>query len=214
MKHPTWNSTGSLGSRNVSWRLTRRTLMAVCACVMSASAAYGQTGSVAGQITATGLRSSAGVVVSLEARGLSVTPPAAPVEMDQQGMEFVPHVLPVVKGTAVRFLNSDPVRHNVFSPEGDYNLGNWRRGEAREHTFDENGVFTQLCRRHDDMEAFVVVLDTPYFATTDPAGAFEITDVPPGEYTLVAWSETLKPARQVVTVEADKPVTVNITLSK
>jgi plastocyanin len=181
---------------------------------MSASAAYGQTGSVAGQITATGLRSSAGVVVSLEARGLSVTPPAAPVEMDQQGMEFVPHVLPVVKGTAVRFLNSDPVRHNVFSPEGDYNLGNWRRGEAREHTFDENGVFTQLCRRHDDMEAFVVVLDTPYFATTDPAGAFEITNVPSGEYTLVAWSETLGTTEQPVTVVPAKPVTVNLTLTK
>lgn len=214
MNHPTRNATGPHESRNVSWRSRTRTLMAVCACVMSASAAHAQTGSVTGTITATGLRSSEGVVVSLEARGLSVTPPAAPVDMDQQGMAFVPHVLPVVKGTTVRFLNGDPVRHNVFSPEGDYNLGNWRRGETRDHTFDASGVYTQLCSRHDEMAAFVVVLETPYFATTDAAGAFEITNVPPGEYTLVAWSETLKTARQTVTVTAAKPVAVNLTLTK
>lgn len=198
----------------MSSRLNSGVLVAVLTLVMSVGAVQAQTGGVTGQITATGLRSSGGVVVSLEARGLSVNPPATPVEMDQEGMEFIPHVLPVVKGTTVRFLNNDPVRHNVFSPEGHYNLGNWPRGEFRDYTFDTSGVYTQLCRRHDEMEAFIVVLDTPYFSTTDPAGAFEITNVPPGEYTLVAWSETLKKAKQVVTVKADKPVTVSLTLTK
>ncbi len=198
----------------MSLRLNSGVLVAVLTLVVSVGAVQAQTGGVTGQITATGLRSSGGVVVSLEALGLSVNPPATPVEMDQEGMEFIPHVLPVVKGTTVRFLNNDPVRHNVFSPEGHYNLGNWPRGEIRDYTFDTSGVYTQLCRRHDEMEAFVVVLDTPYFSTTDPAGAFEITNVPPGEYTLVAWSETLKMAKQVVTVKADKPVTVSLTLTK
>jgi plastocyanin len=195
-------------------RLAATTLMAVLACVMSTVAAHAQTGGVTGRITASGLRSSADVVVSLEARGLSASPPAMPVAMDQQGMKFIPHVLPVVTGTTVRFLNNDPVRHNVFSPEGHYNLGNWPRGEIRDHTFDTSGVYTQLCRRHDAMEAFVVVLDTPFFSTTDPAGAFEITNVPPGDYTLVAWSETLKTATQIVTVTAGTPVTVSLTLTK
>ena len=198
----------------MSSRLHSGMLVAVLVCVMSTAAAHAQTGGVTGRITATGLRSSEGVVVSLEARGLSVKPPATPVEMDQKDMKFIPHVLPVVKGTTVRFLNSDPGRHNVFSPEGGYNLGNWQRGETRDYTFDTSGVYTQLCRRHEEMEAFVVVLDTPYFSTTDPAGAFEITNVPPGEYTLVAWSETLKTAKQTVTVEADKPVTVSLTMTK
>ena len=188
--------------------------MAVLLCVMSTAAAHAQTGGVTGQITATGLRSSGDIVVSLKARGLSVNPPATPIDMDQEGMEFLPHVLPVVKGTTVRFLNNDPVRHNVFSPEGRYNLGNWPRGEIRDYTFDTGGVYTQLCRRHDEMEAFVVVLDTPYFSTTDPTGEFEITNVPPGEYTLVAWSETLEMAKQIVTVEADTSVTVSLTLTK
>lgn len=198
----------------MSLRLNVGVFVAVLTLVVAVGAVQAQTGGVTGRITATGLRSSEGVVVSLEARGLSVKPPATPVEMDQKDMKFVPHVLPVVRGTTVRFLNSDPGRHNVFSPEGDYNLGNWRRGETRDYTFGTSGVYTQLCRRHEEMEAFVVVLDTPYFSTTDPAGAFEITNVPPGEYTLVAWSETLKTSKQIVTVEAEKPVAVNLTLTK
>ncbi len=198
----------------MSLRLNSGTRIAVFVCLISSATAHAQTGSVTGQITATGLQSSGDVVVSLEAQGLSVKPPAMPIEMDQKDMKFVPHVLPVVKATTVRFLNSDSIRHNVFSPEGKYNLGNWRRGESRDYTFDTSGVYTQLCRRHEEMEAFVVVLDTPYFATTDPSGAFEIANVPPGKYTLVAWSETLKTAKETVSVTAAKPVAVNLTLTK
>ena len=190
-------------------------LVAALTFVVSAAAPQAETGNVVGRITATGLRSSAGIVVSLEASGLSVSPPAKPMEMDQVGMEFKPHVLAVVKGTTVRFLNSDPVGHNVFSPEGRYNLGTWPHGEVRDHTFDKPGVYTQLCRVHPEMEAFVIVLDTPYFATTGPAGTFEIRNVPSGKYTLVAWSETLKTAKQSISIDqAGAPVQVDLTLTK
>lgn len=173
-----------------------------------------QTGTVAGSVVAKGLRSNADVVVSLQAPGLKVTPPATPLTVDQKGMLFVPHVLPVVVGTSVRFLNSDAVAHNVFSPEGKYNLGTWPQGETREHKFDKPGAYTQLCRVHPEMESYVVVLDTPYFAVTDKAGKFEIAGVPPGTYTLVAWSEKLKSAKQQVIVESGKPLTVDLTLSR
>ena len=138
---------------------------------------------------------------------------AKPVAIDQKRMTFLPHVLPVVRGTTVRFLNSDGVRHNVFSPEGRYNLGTWRR-DGRDHTFSTPGVYTQLCRLHPDMAAFVVVLDTPYFATTDEKGAFQIAGVPAGKYTLVAWSEKAKPVRQAVVVEAARRATIDVVLTK
>ena len=174
----------------------------------------GQGGSVTGTITAKGLRSNADVVVSLEAPGLAVTPPKEPVEMDQKGMQFTPHVLPVVRGTTVRFLNSDPTPHNVFSPEAKYNLGTWAQGQHRDHTFDKPGVYTQLCRVHPEMEGFVVVLETPYFAVTNKAGSFAIEKVPAGKYTLVAWSERLKEGRQSVTVTGGEPTKVNLTLTR
>ena len=171
-----------------------------------------QSGTVTGAVTAKGLRTNADIVVSLQAPGLKLTPSAKPAEMDQKGMLFIPHVLPVVTGTTVKFLNSDPVGHNVFSPEGKYNLGTWPQGDTKEYKFDKPGVYSQLCRVHAEMEAYVVVLDTPYFATTDRAGAFAIKNIPPGTYTLVAWSEKLKEIRQPISVEAGKPATVNLTM--
>lgn len=173
-----------------------------------------QTTGVAGSVTAKGLRTSAGIVVSLQAPGTKVTPPAKPLDVDQKGMVFAPHVIAVVRGTRVRFLNSDTVAHNVFSPEGKYNLGTWPQGDTREHTFDKPGVYTQLCRVHPEMEAFVVVLDTPYFAVTDLAGKYEIADVSSGRYTLVAWSERLKGVEQVVTVESGKILTVDLAMAR
>jgi plastocyanin len=187
-------------------------VVAVALGVMTARAA--DNGSVTGSVTAKGLSTNADVVVSLDAPGLSVKPPAAPVEVDQRGQKFVPHVLPVVKGTTVRFLNSDPFAHNVFSPEGKYDLGSWKQGETKTHVYEKAGVYTQLCRIHPEMEAYVVVLDTPYFSKTDASGAFQIANVPPGRYTVVAWSEKLKPVKEPVTVEAGKPTSVHLTLSK
>lgn len=173
-----------------------------------------ENGSVTGTVTAKGLRTNADIVVSLQAPGLKLTPPAKPIEMDQKGMLFIPHVLPVVAGTTVKFLNSDPVPHNVFSPEGKYNLGTWPQGETKDYKYDKPGVYTQLCRVHTEMEAYVVVLDTPYFATTDKTGTFEIKNVPPGKYTLVAWSEKLKEMKQPIVVEAGKSATTSLTLSR
>lgn len=173
-----------------------------------------ENGAVSGTVVARGMRTNAGVVVSLVAPGLVATPPGQPLEMDQKQMQFLPHVMPVVTGTTVRFLNSDPVPHNVFSPEGKYNLGTWPTGQTREHKFDKPGVYTQLCRVHPEMEAFVVVLDTPYFAATDASGRFEIKGVPPGQYKLVAWSEKLKRQEREVTVEAGRAATVDLTLTR
>jgi len=188
--------------------------VAVVTAALGTSSQGAENGAVSGSVVAKGLRTSAGVVVSLVAPGLTVTPPKQTLEMDQKQMQFLPHVMPVVTGTTVRFLNSDPVPHNVFSPEGKYNLGTWPTGQARDYKFDKPGVYTQLCRVHPEMEAFVVVLDTPYFAATDASGRFEIKGVAAGKYKLVAWSEKLKSAQQEVTVESGKTSTVDLTLTR
>lgn len=172
------------------------------------------TGSVAGTVKAQGLRSSAGIVVSLEGKALEVDPPTEPVQMDQRGLRFIPHVLPVVVGTTVRFLNNDPEPHNVYSPEGRYNLGTWPQGETRDYTFTRVGEFTQLCRIHPEMEAFIVAVATPYFAVTSDDGRYQITGVPEGEYTLVAWSERLGRREQPVSVKAGETVSVDLELTR
>jgi plastocyanin len=188
--------------------------VAAVAALGTAEAAGQGTGGVQGTVTVTGGRTNADVVVSLAKEGLPLSPPRAPLEIDQKGLKFTPHVLAVVRGTTIRFLNNDNEDHNVYSPEGGYNLGTWPPGQTRDQVFDKTGVYTQLCRVHPDMEAFIVVLDTPYFAVTDAAGTFTIANVPPGSYTLTTWGKRLKKVERPVTVAAGAPARVDLTLTR
>jgi plastocyanin len=161
------------------------------------------TGTISGEVSARTPKLRAGVVVHLENVPGTFRPSARPATIDQKGMTFVPHVVAVQKGTTVVFKNSDAVRHNVFTPDGDkYNLGTWGQGETKSHTFNTVGVFHQLCNVHPEMSGFIVVLDNPYFAVTDADGKFTIADVPPGSYTLKAWSEKGPEVSKPVTVTA------------
>ena len=109
-------------------------------------------------------------------------------KLDQRNKVFSPYVLVVVKGTSVEFQNSDDLLHNVFGVGADeFNLGNWTKGIVREHTFDKVGEVTLLCNVHPEMEAYVLVVQNPFFAHPDSGGKFRIENVPPGEYVVAAW---------------------------
>ncbi len=180
----------------------------------------GWAGEIKGKVTATGMRSAENIAVYVDAiTGKTFPAPAKPVMMDQKNLKFVPHVLVVIKGTTVNFLNSDPVGHNVFWPSisGNkklaHNLGTWPQGQQKSFTFDDVGVASLLCNVHPEMSGYVVVVATPYFAVTDGQGEFDIKDVPPGHYTLTTWSEEGKPVTQAVDVAAGA-VTVNLTVHR
>ena len=138
--------------------------------------------------------------------------------MDQKGLMFVPHIMPVQQGTTVEFLNSDTVQHNVFwtAISGDkkagHNLGTWPKGEKKSFTFDKPGVVPVLCNVHPEMAGYVVVSPTPYFAETDDAGNYKIKDVPDGSYTLTVWHEGAENQSKPVTVSGSGKA--DFTLSK
>jgi len=112
--------------------------------------------------------------------------------MNQKDKTFSPRLLPVVVGTTVEFKSSDPFKHNIFSPDGErYNLGTWVGEKGKSYTFKRPGVYRQLCNIHPQMLAYIVVLDTPYFALTDNDGNFEIGSIPSGKYLLRVWGEKL-----------------------
>lgn len=174
--------------------------------------------SITGTVKATGLASSADAVVYIQ-QAPGTFPAGKPVEMDQRKMQFIPHVLPVVAGTTVKFLNSDPTAHNVFSPDNEkYNLGTWPQGQTKEYVFRKCAkppcVYTQLCRVHSEMEGFIVVLQNPFFAVTTKDGRYEIDNVPPGTYTLGVWHAKVKAQPKPVTVDAGKPATVDFVLGR
>lgn len=114
---------------------------------------------------------------------------ATSASMDQRGLQFVPHVLVVQRGTAVAFPNSDQVRHHVysFSPAKKFELRLYKSIPAEPVVFDKVGIATLGCNIHDWMLGYVVVVDTPLFAKTDDSGRLKIDGVPAGEYRLDLW---------------------------
>ncbi len=123
--------------------------------------------------------------------------------MDQKNLVFTPHVLPVMVGTTVDFPNNDTVQHNVFSPPKcakQFNLGTYGVGVTKQMTFETVGEVPLLCIVHPEMNAFIVVLQNPYFSMTDKKGAFTIKDVPDGTYRLTFWHQRLRPKSAEVTV--------------
>lgn len=188
--------------------------------MLMAGAPLIEASGIRGKITCRGTRDSAHVVVYVLSPGnpRDGNFPAAPKEavMDQLNLTFVPHVLPVSRGTRVAFPNSDEVRHNVFSPSKAkrFNLGTYPQGVVKHVVFDQPGEVALLCNVHAEMSAYVIVLETPYFAVTDKQGHYQISNVPPGEYLLKTWHEKLPPAQRQVVVEKDRFVTVDLEMKR
>lgn len=170
-----------------------RTAVATASVAIIAFAHAASAGTITGKVKLKGDDKHA--VVYVESAPGTFAAPKDHVRMDQKGMTFIPYILPVLVGTTVDFANSDPVNHNVFSPDNEgYNLGTWPKGAVRSYTFKKSGVYTQLCSIHPEMEAFVVVVQNPFFATVDQDGSFKINDVPDGHYVLKVFAKKLKKA--------------------
>ncbi len=115
---------------------------------------------------------------------------------------FVPHVLPIQTGSTVHFPNGDPFFHNVFSLSGakSFDLGRYPKNQVRSVKFSRSGVVKLFCHIHSHMNAVILVFDHPYFSAADAKGAFAMTQLPPGQYTVVAWHERLKLQKKMVRV--------------
>ena len=180
-------------------RYKRYLLMLVVAGLCEAAWA----GDIDGKVT--GMNGHSVVYVDTIAGKTFPAPKERPV-MDQKGLMFSPHIMIVQQGTAVDFVNSDTVQHNVFwtaigaDKKAAHNLGTWPKGDKRAFTFAKPGVVPVLCNVHPDMAGYIIVSPTPYFVETDDSGSYKIKDVPDGSYTLAVWHEGAKNQSKPVTV--------------
>jgi plastocyanin len=190
-------------------RLRASSILAV---VLLTAASAACAADLKGTVKVTGQKTNADAVVYVDAiAGKTFPAPPAHAKMNQKNLVFTPHVLPVMQGTTVDFVNSDAVLHNVFSPDkccDQFNLGSWPQGQSRSYTFKTRCNATILCRVHAEMEGFVVALPTPWFAVTDKTGAYEIKGVPDGSYTVRVWhpkfkNETSQPVKVAGATTAD-----------
>jgi plastocyanin len=132
--------------------------------------------------------------------------PATPVVLDQKGCRYLPHVLGIQAGQPMEIVNDDPTLHNVHAlgeTNREFNTGQPVQGMRHTHTFSTREVMVPFkCDVHGWMRAYVGVLDHPFYAVTSEDGAFTLTGLPPGTYTIEAWHETLGTRTQTVTIGA------------
>ena len=165
-------------------------------------------------------RGLADVVVSLTdiPSGAPVQVSASPPTLDQKGCRFTPHAVLVPVGEELVILNSDEVAHNVHTVSFDnrpFNRTQPPTLERIEASFDVAEKVGVKCDMHGWMNAWIIVIDHPYFAVTGPDGGFAIGNVPPGTYTLEVWHEHLGATTQTVTVVEGETsdASVELTLS-
>jgi plastocyanin len=130
--------------------------------------------------------------------------PTEPAKIDQKGCHYVPHVLGVRVTQPLEIVNSDNTMHNVHGmPETnqEFNFGQVVAGLKSTVAFTTPEVMIPFkCDVHSWMNAFIGVVDHPYFAVSDKDGKFELRTLPPGTYTVEAWHEKLGRQTQSVTV--------------
>ena len=135
--------------------------------------------------------------------------PVTGAEVEQAQRRFTHRVTVVTVGSEVHFPNRDVVRHHVysFSPIKPFELKLYSGTPSNPVLFDKPGVAVLGCNIHDNMVAWVLVLETPHFAVTDGRGAVRIDNVPPGNYRLRTWHPGLPPGAPA----ADEALTVGAT---
>lgn len=119
--------------------------------------------------------------------------------------QFKEHIFPFVRDRFVAMVNFEAILHNPhFFNEKNTSLLNVTMPtpyKEVDHTilqFHGKGVMRYQCDVHAHMNGYWAGFHHPYFAVTDAEGRFEISGVPPGTYTMVAWHEGYKVVREDV----------------
>ena len=131
----------------------------------------------------------------------------------QEGYQFRPGVAVVRTGSQVSFPNRDDEFHNVFSYSRAkrFDLGRFRKDEVSPRiTFDKPGLVRVYCEIHKHMRSMLLVLDTPWFTTTDAQGRFSLRNIPPGEYRIKAFLPSEKTLESRIRIDEGKTISINL----
>jgi Carboxypeptidase regulatory-like domain len=155
------------------------------------------------------------VYIKTGLEGKKFEPSADPVVIDQHGCWFIPRVIGMEAGQALKAVNSDPITHNIhprakINREWNQNQPEGAEPAIRKFAWPEVMIRVK-CNIHSWMHAFIGVVDNPYFAVSKEDGKYSIGNLPPGTYTIGVWQEGLGTQEQQVTVAPHSNTLVNLT---
>ena len=143
--------------------------------------------------------------------------PQSPVTIDQKGCMYEPHVLALRTGQTLDVVNSDPVTHNIHPVPKDNREWNQSQPPGSSPIMQsfarEEVAIPVKCNVHPWMKAYIAVLGNPYFEVTGKDGSFDLKDVPPGTYKLIAWHELYGTQEQDVTIGPKESKTITLTFN-
>lgn len=150
--------------------------------------------------------------------GYAFDVPARDVVLDQVGCMFVPRMIGLMVGQKLTMKNSDPTMHNVHSyPQENslYNKGFPRQGDVETTWFTTPEVMIPIrCDMHGWMTGYIGVTAHPFHAVTGEDGSFAFEGLPPGEYVIEAWHESLRKVEAKVTLGAKDEKQVELVFGK
>jgi plastocyanin len=123
--------------------------------------------------------------------------PAAPLEIEQRELQFQPFVTALRVGSSVTMPNREKnVEHHVYSVSEPkkFEFPLYKPGKAETVVFEQPGLVVLGCNIHDSMLAYVVVLDSAWFARTAADGRASFKDLPAGRWRAETWHPRLKDA--------------------
>lgn len=171
-----------------------------------------------GEVNGDGTLPNVFVYVKQGAEKYSFPTPSAPVELDQDGCMYRPHVLGVQTHQVLRVLTKDPTTHNIHpmpKMNREWNISQPAGSSAIEQMFARPEVMIPVkCNQHPWMRAYIGVTTNPLYAVTGNDGKFTIDGVPPGDYTLEAWTATLGTQELKVTVAPKESKSVEFTFKR
>ncbi len=142
--------------------------------------------------------------------------PSTPVTIDQKGCQYHPHVNAVMVDQPLAIRNDDATLHNIHAlptVNSQFNEGQPVQGMISTKKLDkvEMTPFKIKCDVHGWMKSYMAVMPHPFFAVSQTNGTFTIPNLPPGQYTVVAWHEKYGQQEQKVTVGAKESKALSFT---
>jgi plastocyanin len=154
----------------------------------------------------------AGVIVYVV--GFAEAPSDKLTTIAQKGRKFVPDLVAITVNERVEFPNNDPFLHNVFSQSlpRKFDLGSFPRGESKQKDFPVPGVVDVYCNIHPEMAATILVLPNRRHTAPGADGKYALEGVPPGDWTVFAYTRRAKPTSAKVSVRPGAEVAIDLAI--
>jgi len=144
--------------------------------------------------------------------------PRSDVSLAHRGCQFVPHVMGMQLSQTLKTANEDPTTHNThFLPKTnkDWNQSQPGNSPPVEKKFETAEVLIPVKdNQHPWQKAYVSVLSHPFFAVSARNGSYQISGLPPGQYTVVAWHERFGEQRAEISVGVSEQKNLDFTFKQ